>query len=93
MSAASEALLAVAAHVEADTRGPKAAVATLWIRLHGEIYDRDGHAELRVAFEALAEECGISASSMQTYLGPQLKRMTAAERGAALRAASAKVPA
>lgn len=89
-AAAAEALHAVASRAATDTRGPKAAVQTVWSGLHGEVYARDDfpYPALRVAFHALGEACGISPPSVTGYLGPQLGRMTAPERAAALRAAA-----
>jgi hypothetical protein len=88
---AADALDAVAAGAGSDVRPPGRAVATLWSAIHGEVYKRDEapYPALRVAFEALGAACGIS--DVTGYLGPALKRRTADERAACLRAAAASL--
>ena len=63
-----------------DDRGPKAAVGTLWSRLHAE------PDAIRVAFDALGAAAGVSDTG--AYLGAVLRKRTALERAELCRQAA-----
>lgn len=80
---AAEVLAASADATEKDERGAKAAVATLWSRLHA---DREA---IRVVFDALAAAAGVS--DVTGYLGPVLQKLTPIERAQLCRQAAAEL--
>lgn len=81
------ALRACVEPTRSDARGPKVAVQTLWSRIHGEVYERAGC--LRVAFDALAAECGTGDPT--NHLGSILRGMSATERADKLLAAARRI--
>lgn len=87
MGVSAEALRACVEPTRQDAHGPKVATRTLWSRIHSEVYARGGC--LRLAFNALAAECGVSDPT--AYLGSVLQRMTASERADVLKAAAARL--
>jgi hypothetical protein len=79
-STAVQVLRAAADATERDDRSPAKAVGTLWSRLHADA------AAISVVFYALSAAAGVSDPG--AYLGPVLRKRTAAERAQLCRQAA-----